>query len=281
MKHLFVSILLLGAIPACEILEKPENLFGKKKLEGSYHLRIDDSNPFLDATASSPILANKTYQSVMIVSPSGTVRGEFDELLAVCERAFMSRGIRVISPAITGRIVAKGNTEIDGKIAGANLSDVERALVLAKESNAQAVLQIGFIGWQDPGKGSAYEGHFFLANSKKPEDRWLVETSREVYTSTRAPGVRLAGDKGLQFTGRLIEVENGEVMASFNIIGLAAKILAVPYEATFDLYEGEERLYLKKANFDWDSPEWRKDARDRLPEKLFSRIASIISKGDP
>ena len=62
----------------------------------------------------------------------------------------MRLGIELVSPAIGGRVVALGSADDGGGQAGVALSDMERVLVLAERSHAEAILQIGDLEYQSP-----------------------------------------------------------------------------------------------------------------------------------
>ena len=80
----------------------------------------------------------------MVVSPSAKDSAEFVSYLANIERQFMKRGLTVISPAITARVSSsKIDPDKDGGRGGSGFDAVGRALILAKETNSDAVLQIG------------------------------------------------------------------------------------------------------------------------------------------
>ncbi len=146
--------------------------------------------------------ARKSFRRVMIVPPSGTARGGFERELSVFEKKFIEVGVTLISPAVTGRVASAG----EEKHGGQELSDVERALILAKKSGAEVLLQVGFMG------------------SGPPRDRALCGTRPEALGGCKDPTdwkaapwkVGLRGPT-LRFEGRLINVENGEIIASLDI----------------------------------------------------------------
>lgn len=162
-------------------------------------------NP-IDETSASPDLAAKEYRRIMVIPPSGSTRGQFDEYINLFEREFLNNGITVISSAITGRVVMEGGAQRKDEAAQA-LSDAERALVMAKSTNANALLQIGSLEWTPD-----YPSRLFVNRNQRLEeaqspaeyDGWVGEKMK-LTTSI------------LTFVGRLTDVESGEVMASFSV----------------------------------------------------------------
>jgi hypothetical protein len=81
----------------------------------------------------------------MVLPPRGSERGQVSEL-AELERVLLAEGFRVISSGITGK-VASGPAE-ERVDEAARFSDLERALILAKKSNADTLLQVGEMAFQ-------------------------------------------------------------------------------------------------------------------------------------
>src|SRR3990172_8126863 len=106
-----------------------------------------------DRSVAAAALREKVIASVMVLPSSGTVRGQFESALNLVERAFLERGVTVITPAVTGRVAGRDAPGEPRKEA-ADLTDLERALIMARQSGADAVLQVGEWDWR--GVGSRY-----------------------------------------------------------------------------------------------------------------------------
>ena len=100
---------------------------------------------YVNDSSVSPSLREGTFSRIMIVPPSGTAGVQFEDNMAAIERSFIARGVTVISSAITSRVLADDRTRTSNQT-GINLSELERALLLAKESRVDAILQIGTWG---------------------------------------------------------------------------------------------------------------------------------------
>ena len=89
-----------------------------------------------DVRNTSAIAPTKAaYKSVMVLPPQGSERGAASELAAL-EKELLRRGIKVVSSGLTGRVVVEQTESGRGTEGAAGLSDLERALVLAKKSVA-------------------------------------------------------------------------------------------------------------------------------------------------
>lgn len=141
-----------------------------------------------------------TVKSVMILPPSGSTRGTFEGYLNEFERGFLKRGIRVVSSAVTGRVVQERKNE-----SAAQLSDIERALILARETGADALLQVGSLDEVNE------HSRFFCGESANE----LTEcTGPQLAKSTF--GRQLSGGQ-YRFQGRLVDVKTGEVLAALEL----------------------------------------------------------------
>lgn len=158
----------------------------------------------MDRSAYAARFEASVPQRVMVLPPSGTMRGEFEAQLNFIERAFLQRGIRIISPAVTGRVIAEEGTG-KPREGAARLSDMERALILAKKSGAEAILQVG--EWRTAAEGSRY----FCG----PKAGDLMDCDESSFLNARY-GLELIGRK-LRFLGRLLDVETGEVLISIDV----------------------------------------------------------------
>jgi len=147
---------------------------------------------------SAPAAQKAEVTAIMVLPARGSERGQHSEL-ADLERTLLARGFRVISSGITGR-VASDSSEARADDA-TQLSDLERALILAKKSNADVLLQVG-------------EFEF------KPSERYfvIVDGGRNRFTEVSErqdrPGYYFVRVKEarLRFQAKLINVENGEIV---------------------------------------------------------------------
>ena len=152
-----------------------------------------------DRSVAAPALREKAITSVMVLPPSGTVRGQFERVLNLVERAFLERGVTVITPAVTGRVAGR-DAPGEPRREAASLTDLERALIMAGKSGVDAVLQVGEYEWR--GAGSRY----FCDAS---------ECDEYAYRNARYR-IELVG-RTLHLTGRLIDVVSGAMLASIDL----------------------------------------------------------------
>jgi len=225
---------------------------------------------YVDESSVSPSLQSGIFDRIMIVPPSGSGGAEFQDNLAAIERSFIARGITVISPAITSRVILDDEgRDRQRSQSGLQLSEVERALVLARDSNADAVLQVGAWRWT-------------LAEASDHSRRYFVEDVQGTsFAEVDLLAYERAGDRlthvyegdVLGFTGRLIDVETGEVIASFKI-DVPKVNVADPLIVTFD--GGGE---IQTESYSWaEDQRKRQAATDRAISTLFDRLATIISQ---
>jgi hypothetical protein len=228
------------------------------------------SPAYVDESSVSPSLQSGIFERIMIVPPPGSGGIDFQENLAAIERSFISRGITVISSAITSRVILdEQRRDRPGSESGLQLSEVERALVLARNSNADAVLQVGVWEWSGA-EASDHGTRYFLEDIQGTSFREIDRTEFE------QAGGRLtqlyAGDV-LGFTGRLIDVESGEVIASFKIEVPVVNV-SEPLAVTFD-GDGE----IKAESYSWTEDVRRQQASiEDAIATLFERLAAIISQ---
>lgn len=240
---------------------------------GGMTLQIGPVAPaYVDESSLSPTLKAGTFDRIMIVPPSGSAGVEFQENLAGIERSFIARGITVISPAITSRVILGDETRDRQRAeSGLQLSEVERALLLAKQSNADAVLQIGSWQWIDA-SASDHGARYFVEDKKA---KTMVEVAQDEYES--APTKKLlsyhVSGSVLGFTGRLIHVETGEVLASFKI-DVPRMNVSDPLTITF-AKNGEVEVM----SYDPDKDDRRHQAAgQRGIAVLFDRLAFLLAQ---
>lgn len=235
----------------------------------SYSVNVGRRDWLVDDTSVSQGLAQRQYRKIMVVPPSGTVRGTFEGEMALVEAEFLKRNMIVFSPALTARVVTTVTEKGKGADSGTELSDVERALILAKEANAEAILQIGTLAWIDNGSR-----RYFIWDENK---RSVAESDKLTYERTTAHkwwySARL-----LTASGRLIDVVSGEVMATFRIEGSAFNSLPETYTSTWAPNKDNDKLLDKVAETgDYDGI--AKRAEIALQQEVFSRLAQHIAGG--
>lgn len=228
------------------------------------------SPAYVDESSVSPSLQSGIFERIMIVPPPGSGGVEFQDNLAAIERSFIARGITVISSAITSRVILDDQgRERPRSESGLQLSEVERALVLARDSNADAVLQIGAWRWI-LADASDYGRRYFVEDVQGTS---FAEVDQLAYERTGDRLTHLYEGDVLAFTGRLIDVETGEVIASFKI-DVPKVNVADPLIVTFD--GGGE---IQTESYSWtDDTRKRQAATERAIATLFDRLAAIISQ---
>ena len=227
---------------------------------------------YVDESSLSPRLTGGNYGRIMIVPPSGSAGVEFQENLAAIERSFIARGIAVISPAITSRVVLGDDQRDRQRVQqGLALSEVERALLLARDSNADGVMQIGLWQWVSEDQSDLSARYFVEDESTKSFDEVDEVTYEEA--ATRDVLRRAYRTDVLGFTGRLIDVENGEVVASFKI-DVPRVNTSDPLIASFD---GDGNTVSE--SYSWASDDRRaQGAAQRAVSALFDRLAALLSR---
>lgn len=231
------------------------------------------SPAYVDESSISPSLQTEDFSRIMIVPPSGTAGVEFQENLAAIERSFIARGLTVISSAITSRVILDDQTRDRQRAdAGLRLSEVERALLLAKESNAHAVLQIGTWTWLDS-DAEEYGRRYFVEDKNTKTFNEVSMTQWEQARMTQGPTTPWYGSSILSFTGRLIDVESGEVLASFKI-DVPKVNVAEPLTVSYD---GDGKAI--SWSYDWSNDDRKsQSATNRAVSELFDRLANLISQ---
>jgi hypothetical protein len=208
--------------------------------------------PAVDQTV--PKRTDRQFTSVMVLPPSGTERGE-DPEMATVERVLLSAGIKVISSAVTGRIVQ----DVSGNRVetGANLPYLERALVMARGSNADAVLQVIRVGWTDG-------------------QRWFVRSASGDQLQEIGPGVMLDASNSVrvreafyQFQARVISVDKGEIVMSIEASQTTSRSPAQPI--TFSWQSSPGGLSGPR-EIDTNTPEHRREVVDEVMAVVLARL---------
>lgn len=290
---------------------RPLTLFGMCFLVlsgcASYQLQMSPSRDAIDESVITPKLGAKKYARLMVIPPSGTVRGQFDHQIALFEREFLKSGTTIISGAITGRVVAEMDTTSgkERRSEGvAQLSDAERALVMAKDTGADAILQIG--RWEYTADAPS---RYFILDAEK--DDQFREVQLAEYRSWMKEKVFFPS-KVLHFVGRLTDVSTGEVVASFKLKDAVNWNLPSEYRAKIkykgcpspqvvhemvqlhgERYKGWVGITdLEQANYDMESkkcpifedenfryldPSWLPEAEEKLQALVIQIVAKAIA----
>ena len=261
----------------CQLIQNPKSLFRGPTME--IPLSIVPEEDLHDASVVSPRLAERDYKRIMLVPPSGVSGPEFDAGLAGAELALMRLGVELISPAITGRVVAGDEGVSDGSSDGSlALSDLERALVLAERSNASAVLQIGELTIQQPAKlgmdmlpsaGQAGHRYFILG-----DDDSLREVGPGVYESSATGRWRFSAPV-VTFTAKLIDVRDGFIVAAFHLQSDIARRLPSTFEAVLRLPQGS----VESNGWKWSDSSWTELAVSEAIAEMFQVIGSHLTGG--
>ena len=220
-----------------------------------------------DESVVSPELAAKKYRRVMVIPPSGTQRGGFDRQISLFEREFLKSNVKVIAGAITGRVVLESQRDgSERRVEGAaQLSDAERALIMAKQTGADAILQIGEFTWTANPQPTRY---FVLEGDN------YKETTQPAYAAVE-PDKRVSfNSQALTFIGRLMDVQTGEIMASFQITSAANHALPEEYVAEIKRKKGV--VLAENENFKYSKSEWVQEARERIESKVIQATAKRI-----
>jgi hypothetical protein len=238
-----------------------------------YTLRMVASRPPIDESAVSPRLVASRYTKIMVIPPSGSARGQFDSTISIFEAEFLKLGITVISGAVTGRVVLSNEIGTDEKrVEGAaQLSDAERALIMAKKTGAHAVLQVGEFGWTDRDEPP---DRYFVADqaslqyrevdegalqSVPPQFRWVLSAPR------------------LRFIGKLIDVESGEVIASFKIAAASNGCVRSDYVSEHRI--SGDRAEFASENYTYAAEVQSSAAKDRCIQAVVQSVAHHIGSG--
>lgn len=230
---------------------------------------VTATRPPKDDTIVSPRLTPKGR--VMVIPPSGTVRGQYDSEIALFEREFLRGGITVISGAVTGRVLLDPNGQQRGD--AASLSDAERALIMAKQTGADAILQIGQLTWSE----TSIPSRFFICC--RSGERGYSEVSQPEYDNWTGKKAALASHV-LTFVGRLMDVQTGEVLASFKFTAAANFNLPGTETVRFGLEKRMKGTGRNMLDEKWDEPlladvNWEV-ARRVTTEKVIEAVAQKL-----
>jgi hypothetical protein len=150
-----------------------------------------------------------------------------EQTLTALEGQFISRGLRVVSSAITGRVVASADTR--GPTEGAaKLPTLERALLLAKGANADCVFYLLNLDVGGPDRF-----RYFVWRSAASS---LAEVDFGTYDAAPSNRRWFVGGPGWNIEGKVVDVETAAVLGIVRLEHstpyAADRHLAVKYSAT-------------------------------------------------
>jgi hypothetical protein len=188
----------------------------------------------------------------MVLPPRGSERGQVSELSDL-ERVLLAKGFRVISSGITGRVAAG---PVEARVDEApRLSDLERALILAKGSNADVLLQVGEIAFESG------ERHFTLLDRGSSD----LKEVQERPSNPDACYVRMK-EARFTFQAKVINVENGEILVSMDISQSTSRVPPA-INSTVRLSPGETIVTV-------DTPARRQSAVFQVMEALNAHVTA-------
>jgi hypothetical protein len=208
---------------------------------------------------SVPAATKTQVSAIIVLPPRGSERGQRSELAEV-EKVLLAKGFRVISSGITGRVASgpAGSRADDVS----RLSDLERALILARDSNADALLQVGEIGF------APAERYFILVEG----DRERFAEVPEPPSSLDAYQVRIKESR-FTFQAKLINVENGEIVVSMDFSQGTSRV-EPPLDIRVQLGRDEIIATI-------DTPERQRKAVKQVMEAFSSHISTAPSQAQP
>ncbi len=235
-------------------------------------LTMTREKPVVDRSVVSPKLEKNRYEKIMVIPPSGTSRGAFEPQIVLFEREFLRRGITVISGAITGKVVleAPGGDDEKKSEAAALLTDLERALIMAKRTGADAILQVGDFSLSQ----EVVKTRFFVVDATGGTFR---EVPQEEYEAFQGFQKQWFASKEMRFIGRLVDVENGEVVATLDVSIPLNHLLPGDYVATFSWDVIRDPAWMQDSeNFPY-SGNWDSKARKLAEERIIETVVRQLS----
>jgi hypothetical protein len=223
-----------------------------------------------DRSALASSFSRKAVQTIIIIPSSGIAHGEYERAVAFLERELLSRNVRLVSSAVSGRIVSETTGTGESKTeSGTPLSDTERLLVLAKKTGADAILQIGSLKWD-----STICGLFVLnKDSDQPSFRPATPAEFEAFPGPKIP----ISCPLLVFSGRLMDVETGEILASFSHAVPASCELPSDYQATYRIKSHHPLLIAENYKITPNAVVWDA-AKAKVLDRVLTSVARLLSK---
>jgi hypothetical protein len=213
-------------------------------------LRINSREP-LDRTAlGGP--PQRSIRSLMILPPAGSERGRATALAEI-EPFLLAANFQVISSGVTARVVQdQSGNRVEP---AANLSDLERALILAKDSGADVLFQVLEIGWVKGRRVFVREGHMFReVHSGEPKDT--------------SPGTAHVQDAEFRIRGRIIDVESAAILAFVDVAQRCSDV--EPSRRDLEVRRKWQRIELRA-----DTPEKRTAAVSQAMAQFLRRMKGL------
>ena len=264
-KKLGVIILSLLMFGGCvSVKHKP-----RRARANEYKLFMKKSLPAISGTIYSTTAAEVKLKKFMIL---GSTNIDADPSFmrannALIEKVFLAKGLSIISPAITGRVVLTSPNEIEQKNEAAiGLSQLERALLLGKNAEVDAIINLERFGW---GPKNIFSRYFILNNK---EDESFKEVDIDEYEKSNNAKV-IYTSPYFQIKAKLINVNNGEILSTINLLLPANYALPDDYEVEF-IVRGKTTI-IKRGT---ESFKYKKDYWEQRKKKvLFPWLPSVKS----
>jgi hypothetical protein len=190
----------------------------------------------------------------MVLPPSGSERGQVGELVEI-EHLLLDNDFKVISSGITGRVVTSGDM-----VGAAPMSDLERALVLARTSHADALLQIARVTRERSYRAFVWEG---------------AGPYREVQPGTpvSAADVLRVHETRFQIQARVIDTADGAVTMAIDLTARTSDLVpsAVP------VLVGGGFGNTHPSDIETDTPERQRD----IVQLVFSALVNKLKARTP
>lgn len=236
-------------------------------LSGCAHqLRMEpEKEPLVDRSGINQKEINTdSYERVLILPPDVRSIGEFSETLAIAERQFLKNNITVIDPSALGDLREMMDKE---------LTTIELAMKAGQKVNADGVVVTGIYEFLPSSSDVGYiHGRRYFK-----EGDGLEEINRKTFEVTPDDIKFWLSGKTLHYEGKLVDVENGKVNASFEIFVPFVNIID-PYEATVEIDpEYDQNHNRSDENYKWGGKAMEQQLQQRANEYLFERIVRHIT----
>ena len=170
-------------------------------------------------------------RSAIVLEPSQSA-DETPIAQGLAERELMTAGIKVVSVAVTARIVEQNE---NGHYARVRLSPVERAVTLGRETNADCVVQISNLSLIDHSRYFAWDG----------SSPTMVEVSAADYTIHPSYRRKEVTVPRYSLSAKVIRVEDADILAAIELdSGYPSPSYAWPLQAVNGLLPGHESIRL-------------------------------------
>jgi len=222
----------------------------------TYKLKMRKDRVPVNETITSPDFSDESFKTILVLPPPGSDPDKFADIISRIERECLKHGISVISGALTGAIQT-------GK--GSDLSDTEKAIIVAGNKGADAILQIGSWKWS-----RKTPTRFFILN-KLDKRGMFKEVSENYYNQWKGARKEYPGYI-LTFSGKLTDVDSGNVVVSYQIESARNWNMPVDYVATFEDHpDDEEDVAVITEEPAYETIDWEK-----ADENTVSLVLSII-----